>query len=115
MNVRNGPGLSHLKIYKILKKGYPLKIIDEFENWKKVEDVNGILGWVSNTQLSEKKFGIIIDEEEFIFKFPEFQSKKIARVRKNFVIQINRCVESWCLVEENKIEGWVPKKSIWGF
>ena len=27
VNVRNGPGLNHLVIYKILIKGYPLKII----------------------------------------------------------------------------------------
>ena len=115
VNVRNGPGLGHLKIYKILKKGYPLMIIDQFENWKKVRDVNGTLGWVSNSQLSENKYGIIITKKEFIFKFPEFESKKIAIISQNYVIKIKKCIENWCLVTENDIKGWVQKKSLWGF
>ena len=55
VNVRNGPGLNHLLKYKILVEGYPLRVIDEFENWKKVEDFNGKFGWVSSSQLSIKK------------------------------------------------------------
>ena len=114
VNVRNGPGLNHLKVYKILKKGYPLKIINEFENWKRVEDINGILGWVSNSQLSEKKYAIVVAKEEFIFKFPKLKSKKIAIIQKNFVIKTKRCTNNWCQVQQNNIKGWVPKKSIWG-
>ena len=55
VNVRNGPGLNHLKVYKIYRKGYPLKVTKKFENWKKVSDYKGELGWVSNSQLTEKK------------------------------------------------------------
>tara|TARA_B100001564_G_scaffold111474_1_gene92442 strand:+ start:313 stop:732 length:420 start_codon:yes stop_codon:yes gene_type:complete len=115
VNVRNGPGLNHLKIYKILKKGYPLKVIKEFESWKKVKDFKGVLGWVSNSQLSDKAFGIVIIDEEVIFKFPELKSKKIARIKKNFVIRIKKCSADWCFVEEGEIKGWISKKSFWGF
>lgn len=115
VNVRNGPGLNHLKIYKILKKGYPLKVIKEFESWKKVKDFRGVLGWVSNSQLSNKAFGIVIVDEEIIFKFPELKSKKIARIKKNFVIRIKKCSVDWCFVEEGEIKGWIPKESFWGF
>ena len=76
-NVRNGPGLNHLVIYKILKKGYPLKIISNFENWSKVSDVNGIEGWISNSQLTEKKYVIITSKNEFLYKFPNICSTPI--------------------------------------
>ena len=114
VNVRNGPGLNHLKIYKILKKGYPLKIIDKFENWKKVTDVFGMIGWVSNTQLSENRYLIVTSVEDFIFKFPNDDSKKIAKVRKNYILENSKCTETWCFIKENQIKGWIKKKSTWG-
>ncbi len=114
-NVRNGPGLNHLKIYKILKKGYPLKILDEFENWKKISDVNGITGWVSNSQLSEKNYVIVTISEGVIFKFPNPESKKMAKIKKNFVLENQKCIKDWCFIKEGEIKGWISKKNIWGF
>ena len=113
-NVRNGPGLNHLVIYKILKKGYPLKIISNFENCSKVSDVNGIEGWISNSQLTEKKYVIITSKNEFLYKFPNKNSKKIAIALKNFILENKKCHGEWCLVQEKKIQGWVRKQGIWG-
>ncbi len=115
VNVRNGPGLNHLKVYKIFRKGYPLKVTKEFENWKKVSDYRRELGWVSNSQLTEKKSVIVTIEEDFIFKFPDEESKKIAVAKKDFILKCERCENAWCLVDEMKIKGWVRKKSVWGF
>ena len=114
VNVRNGPGLNHLVIYKILIKGYPLKIISNFENWSKISDVNGIMGWISNSQLTTKKYIIITSNNEFLYKFPDIKSKKIAKVMKNLVLENKKCNASWCFVKEKQIEGWVRKKGIWG-
>jgi Uncharacterized protein conserved in bacteria len=52
VNVRNGPGLNNLILFKILKKGYPLLVIEKFENWYRVIDFNDNKGWISKTQLS---------------------------------------------------------------
>ncbi len=114
VNVRNGPGLNHLVIYKILIKGYPLQIISNFENWSKISDVNGIEGWISNSQLTGKKFVIITSNNEFLYKFPDIRSKKIAKVMKNLVLENKKCNANWCFVKEKEIEGWVRKKGIWG-
>ena len=115
VNVRNGPGLNHLKKFKILKKGYPLKIIDNFDNWKKVVDVNGNSGWVSNSQLSNNRYVIINSSEAYIYKFPLQNSKKIALVKGKKVLALNKCNQNWCQINDNKINGWVMKKEIWGY
>ena len=115
VNVRNGPGLNHLKIYKIYKKGYPLKIIKRFENWKKVSDYQGISGWISDSQLSDQQYVIMIKEQGYIFKFPDMESKKIALVKKSYVLKCEKCESNWCLVKEQKTKGWVKKQDLWGF
>ena len=82
VNVRNGPGLNHLLLYKILVKGYPLKEISEFDNWKKVQDFSGRVGWISKSQLSRQKYIITILPDQYLYKFPTNNSKKIAIVKK---------------------------------
>jgi len=115
VNVRNGPGLDHLKIYKIYKKGYPLEIIQKFENWKKVSDHQGLSGWISNSQLSDQKYVIMQEKEGYIFKFPNIESKKIALVKKNYVLKCEKCELDWCLIKDQKIKGWVKRQDVWGF
>ena len=68
-NVRNGPGLNHLLIYKILIKGYPLKVISEFDNWKKVRDFSGRVGWISKSQLTSERYVITIIPDQYLYKF----------------------------------------------
>lgn len=114
VNVRNGPGLNHLLKYKILVEGYPLKIIDEFENWKKIEDFNGNIGWVSRSQLTIKKFIITLTNKIYLYKFPSFNSKKIAIVQKNKVMNLIKEKEDWLLVESNNMKGWIKKDGAWG-
>ena len=60
VNVRNGPGLNNLILFKILKKGYPLLVIEKFENWYRVIDFSDNKGWISKTQLSNDPFVIMI-------------------------------------------------------
>ncbi len=114
VNIRNGPGLNHLIIYKILIRGYPLEVLEEFKNWKRVVDMNGINGWISNSQLSEKTYVIVVASEEFIYKFPNKRSKKIAKVKRNLILENDKCIKEWCFIKKGEIEGWILSKYLWG-
>ena len=114
VNVRNGPGLNNLILFTILKKGYPLLIVENFEDWFRVEDVEGRKGWISKTQLSSKSSAIVISDSEKIYKFPSITSKVLAIAKKNFVIEIIKCRENWCKVNEKEVKGWLNKDGLWG-
>jgi len=114
VNVRNGPGLNHLLLYKILVKGYPLKEISEFDNWKKVQDFSGRIGWISKSQLSRKRYVITIVPNQYLHKFPTNNSKKVATVKKESLLKITKETEGWVLLESDGIKGWITKKAVWG-
>ena len=114
VNVRNGPGLNNLILFKILKKGYPLLVIEEFENWYRVIDFSDNKGWVSKTQLSNDPYVIVISSSEKILKFPNYNSKILAFAKKKFILKLEKCRKKWCKVTSDKIKGWVTKKSLWG-
>ena len=114
VNVRNGPGLNNLILFKILKKGYPLLIIEKFENWYRVVDFNDNKGWISKTQLSNDSYVIIVKRSEKVLKFPNHNSKILALAKMNFILELEKCRKKWCKVKSDKIKGWVPKQSLWG-
>tara|TARA_X000000950_G_scaffold281050_1_gene376883 strand:- start:443 stop:838 length:396 start_codon:yes stop_codon:yes gene_type:complete len=114
VNVRNGPGLNHLLLYKILVKGYPLKEMGEFNNWKKVQDFSGRVGWISKSQLSGHKYIITIVPDQYLYKFPTNNSKRIAIVKKESLLKIIKETEGWLLLESDGVKGWITKDAVWG-
>jgi len=114
VNVRNGPGINNLILFKILKKGYPLLVIEKFENWYRIIDFNDNKGWISKTQLSDDSYVIIIRNSEKILKFPNRNSKILALAKKDYILELEKCRKKWCKVASDKIKGWVPKNSLWG-
>ena len=114
VNVRNGPGLNHLILYKILIQGYPLRVIDEFEGWKRVIDFKGRQGWVSNTQISKKRYVITVNPDQYLYKFPKFNSKKIALIKNETILRIVKVIDGWVMLESEGIKGWVYEDFIWG-
>ena len=115
--MRSGPGKNYPIIFEFRKKGYPLKIIAEYNNWRKVNTHNNITGWVHTQLLSSLSTGIII-KDTFLKKKPSNSSKAKAKLLKNLLVNIKSCKLNWCSIEiiKNKVFlGWVEKRSIWGF
>ena len=57
---------------------------------------------------------IVISSAENIYKFPNLNAKVLAIVKRNFVIEVTKCRENWCKVNEKEIKGWVNKDGLWG-
>ncbi len=114
VNLRNGPGTNHLILYKILKKGYPVLVEEEFENWKRILDFENRSGWIANSQLTKNKYGILVSNSELLKKFPINESKHLAILKKGVVFEILVCKKDWCKIKIRNEKGWVRKTSYWG-
>ena len=58
INVRVGPGTRYGIAWVYVKAGTPVEIIQEFDTWRKIRDVDGSEGWVHQNMLSGKRAGI---------------------------------------------------------
>ena len=113
--VRTGPGKEFPIKFVINQKGYPLKIIAEFNNWRKVNTKNNLSGWIHTQLLSSFKTGLII-KETVLKKKSINSSKNLARLLPDLLIKIKKCKLKWCNIEVYRNEdfvGWVRKKNIW--
>ena len=114
--MRSGPGKKYPITFEFRKKGYPLKIIAEYNNWRKVTTHTNITGWIHTQLLSSLSTAIII-RDTFLKKRPSNSSKSEAKLLQNLLINIKSCELNWCNIEiiKNKVFlGWVEKSSIWG-
>ena len=57
INVRVGPGTKYEVSWTYLKSGIPVEIVQEFDTWRKIRDVDGAEGWVHQTLLSGVRAG----------------------------------------------------------
>ncbi|MFL2828224.1 MAG: SH3 domain-containing protein [Candidatus Puniceispirillales bacterium] len=114
--MRSGPGKKYPVIFEIRQKGYPLKIIAEFNNWRKVITSDKLTGWIHTQLLSSFRTGIILDTI-LLKKTPSDKSKAKAKLLPKLIVNIIRCDLKWCkieIVKEKTYSGWIKKQSIWG-
>ena len=95
------------------KKGLPILIINEHDNWKKIKDSDGIEGWMHQSMISNRKTFINIKKQDLI-KFLDEKNLIIAIVNPQVVGKIIRCKNIYCQVKVNKYKGWLKKEFLWG-
>lgn len=115
VNVRTGPGTRYPLSWVYTKKDLPVKITEEYENWRFIEDNTGRTGWIHTQMLSGKRTVRFIDETP-MFRAAFESSVKIAIVKKGNIGTASMCPEGskMCKVHLKDYTGWVDREKLWG-
>ena len=95
------------------KKNLPILIIDKYDVWKKVRDIDGDEGWIHKSMISNKKT-FINKKEQNLFKYKDNNEIIIAIIKEGVVGKIISCENILCKVKIKPYKGWVEKKYLWG-
>ena len=112
VNVRYGPGLDPIK-FVFNKKNYPVEIIDQKENFRKILDFKKNSGWIHRSQLKKSSSFITLDTVILFSDSTKF-SRPIAKMEPGRLLNKKKCNLNWCRVETGEFKGWVLKESLWG-
>ena len=114
-NLRVGANLDYpiLLTYKV--KSFPLKIIDEYEIWRKVIDIDGNQGWMHKSLLQSNRYGIIkTAHEQGVQVYNKPEGVMVGKIGNRNIVKINKCFNLWCHISLNNHQGWINKINIWG-
>ena len=114
--MRTGPGKEFPIKFEVNQKGYPVIIIAEFNNWRKVNTKNNLSGWIHTQLLSSYRTGLLITNTS-LKRRPSVSSKNLAKLLPDLLIKVKKCDLQWCNIEvfkNKKFVGWVKKNTIWG-
>ncbi len=113
--LREGPSYAHKILWVYKRKDYPVRIIASYDAWRRVKDVNGTLGWMHRTQLSDKRSVVFIGfTKSPLRNDADLRAKVIAFAQPGVVARLKACKLEICEVEAAGTDGWVDKRNIWG-
>lgn len=113
-NVRRGPSLSHRIDWVFQRRNMPLRITAEHGHWRRVEDRDGMGGWVHYSLLSGVRTVLIEHELLDLHVRPDPRAPVAARLQNGVVARLGDCGAEWCELKKNGHRGWAPKSRLWG-
>ncbi len=114
VNIRTGPGERYPIDWVMRARGWPLQVVAEYENWRRVKDWEGNLGWVHRAMLSNARAGVVNVETTTLRRMPSEEATPLAHVKQGTHAEIKKCEKNWCEVEFDDGKGWLPAKTLWG-
>ena len=114
VNIRQGPSKDYPVKFTIKKKYLPVKVLDNYENFRKIIDIKNNSGWIHTSQLSNKKTAQNIKENSILLSKPKIYSKPIAKLESGKLVIIKKCKDNWCKIRVNNFLGWIKKDNLWG-
>ena len=114
-NIRVGPSKNYPIEIKFIIKNYPLKVLEEYEEWRRVEDFKKNIGWIHKSLISGTRTGIVLSKDnENIQLLNTLDGNVIGEIGNGNIVFLEKCKIDWCLVSLDDYEGWMNKNYIWG-
>ena len=118
VNVRRGPSSDHPVSWVFQRKGLPVEIVAEFENWRRVRDSDGEEGWILQNMLSGKRTAVIAPwkagQSVPMHSSAAAGSGLVAQVGAGVVTEVEGCDGNWCEITAGSFDGYVEQTQLWG-
>ena len=118
VNVRRGPSSDHPVAWVFQRKGLPVEIVAEFENWRRVRDSDGEEGWILQNMLSGKRTAVMAPWKQGqtvpLYDSPNKAGGMLAKVGAGVVSEVTACTGEWCEVNAGGYDGYVEQTQLWG-
>lgn len=115
VNVRSGPGTRYPIAWVYRREGMPVEIVEEYDYWRKIRDVEGTTGWVHKAMLDGHRTVMLKGKEPRVVRTaPEAKAKPLLKVEPMVIAKLAECEKDWCRIQISGRKGWIEKKYLWG-
>ena len=114
VNLRAGPGTQYPVEWVFQRRYLPVEIVAEYEQWRRVRDVDGSEGWVHKSLLSGRRSILVTGGVRTLYRRPDAASAPELRAEPGVVGRLVACDGGWCRVEIAGARGWLPRAHLWG-
>jgi SH3-like domain-containing protein len=118
VNVRRGPSSDHPVAWVFQRKGLPVEIVAEFENWRRVRDSDGEEGWILQNMLSGKRTAVIAPWKQGqtvpLQDKPQPGAGLVAQTAAGVLAEVESCDGQWCELAAGGYGGFIEQSQLWG-
>ena len=113
--MRTGPGRNYPGIWLYQRRDLPIRVVQTYPNWRKIEDPGGQQGWMLVTLLSDRRTAIVKPGSPRDIRVKPAASAPVRyRAEPGVVGRIDQCDGTWCRIEIGNRKGYIAQADIWG-
>ncbi len=114
INVRTGPGQMHPIRWVFARRGVPVQIVEEAQDWRRIVDHEGETGWIHASLLSSRRTVLVTGETRPLRRTPRHDARIVAMVEPLVIGNLLNCERHWCLIEVDGRRGWLERGQFYG-
>ncbi len=113
--MRTGPAKTYPAKWLYRRADLPIKVLEVYPSWRKVQDPDGETGWMLVDLLSDTRTGIVRGDEPRPLHEAASPGSPVRYLAQPGVVgRLNTCSGDWCEFEVGGRRGHVMKGHIWG-
>lgn len=113
--MRTGPGRNYPATWLYQRADLPIRVIETYPNWRKVEDPDGEKGWMLQRLLSDRRTAIVRGSAaQPLYEQPDERSKMLYRAEPGVVGRVSKCGGGWCRFAVGSRQAYIRTGGIWG-
>lgn len=113
--MRAGPGRNYPATWLYVRPDLPIRVVDVYKEWRKVEDPGGTQGWMQANLLHERRTGFVVNGAATLYDSASTTGRVLWRAAPGVVGRITRCRGGWCWFDVRGRAGYVEQSHLWGF
>ena len=113
--MRTGPGRNYPGVWLYKRRDLPVRVLQIYPNWRKIEDPAGEKGWMLVTLLSDRRTAMVRPGAARDIRVkPDPAAAVRYRVEAGVVGRIDECSAAWCRIEIGTRRGFVLRDALYG-
>lgn len=114
VNLRIGPGDRYPVEWVYHRKGLPVEVIGQFDQWRRIRDWQGTEGWVHQRLVTGVRNVIVKGAQRTLYAEADTEAAPIAKLDPGVIAHLLECRKEWCRIETQNIKGWLTRGDVWG-
>jgi SH3-like domain-containing protein len=114
---RAGPDFAYPIRWVYQRKGLPVRVIAETEEWRRIQDPEGAISWVHRRMIDGRRTGIVRPARDMRVAMrarPDSSARITAYASDGVIVDITDERPGWREIKAGRFKGWVPAAEIWG-
>jgi len=113
--MRTGPARTYPASWLYQRADLPVRVIQVYKEWRKVQDPDGTEGWMQGNLLRETRTAIVRGNEPVAMRAQPSTGATLAwRAAPGVVGRISQCASGWCRLDVKGQVGFVEVGGLWG-
>ena len=112
--MRTGPGREFPANWLYQRTDLPVRVIESYPNWRKIEDPDGTKGWIQANLLSNVRTALVTGDVRELRASADAAAPVVWRAEPGVVGRISQCARGWCLFDAKGRAGYIQTAHVWG-